>query len=82
MKFWSFPDREFNGVVQSIAPTAEMSKYGSIVRVRTEVDNADGLLKVNLTGQAKITGERQPVFLVFTRMIVRFVQVELWSWLP
>jgi len=83
IKFWSFPDREFEGVVQSIAPTADESKYGSVVRVMTEVNNPDDLLKANLTGQAKIAaGEKKPVFLVFTRMLVRFFQIELWSWLP
>ncbi|MCB1700660.1 MAG: efflux RND transporter periplasmic adaptor subunit [Halioglobus sp.] len=82
IKFWSFPDREFKGVVQSIAPTADKSDYGKIVRVRTEVENPDGLLKANLTGQAKIVGQEKPVVLVFSRMLVRFIQVELWSWLP
>lgn len=82
IKTWTYPDREFYGVVQSIAPAADDSAYGKVVRVMTEIDNSEGLLKTNLTGQAKIVGEQKTVFEAFTRMLVRFFYVELWSWLP
>ena len=48
----------------------------------TEIDNAEALLKTELTGYAKVRGETQPAALAFTRMLVRFFHVELWSWLP
>lgn len=82
IKTWTYPDREFYGVVKSIAPAADDSAYGKVVRVTTEIDNSEGLLKTNLTGQAKIVGEQMTVFEAFTRMLVRFFYVELWSWLP
>jgi len=52
------------------------------VRVITTLDNQDGLLKSEMTGHAKIEGETMPVAVAFTRILQRFVVVEIWSWLP
>lgn len=82
LKLWSFPDREFYGVVRSIAPVAETSDYGKVVRVMTEINNAERLLKSEMTGYAKINGDTMPTALAFTRMLRRFFLVELWSWVP
>ncbi len=82
IKLWSYPNQEFTGEVQSIAPTADESQYGHVVRVMTEVKNPNGLLKPNLTGQAKIMGDESTVALVFGRKFLRFFEIELWSWLP
>ena len=53
-----------------------------VIRVSTELDNIDGKLKSDMTGYAKIVCDTQPVFLVFSRWLIRFVQVEVWSWIP
>ena len=53
-----------------------------VVRVVTLIDNPDGLLKAEMTGYAKIAAGRKPVIVAFTRALVRFVMLEMWSWLP
>ncbi len=82
LKTWAYPDREFSGTVKHIAPTAEEAPYGKVVRVVSEIDNSDGLLKTELTGHAKIRGEEKPVIVAYTRMLMRFFSIELWSWVP
>jgi multidrug resistance efflux pump len=79
---WAYPGRDFEGKVVRIAPNAEPQEYGRIVRVTTEIDNSEGLLRAELTGQGKIRGETQPAFFAFTRAVWRFLRVELWSWVP
>jgi multidrug efflux pump subunit AcrA (membrane-fusion protein) len=55
---------------------------GRIVRVITEVPNADGRLKSEMTGYAKIAAGNRPLWDVILRPIIRWVQVKAWSWIP
>jgi hypothetical protein len=51
-----------------------------MVTVTTEIENADLLLKPDMSGQGKIfCGERRLLDIV-TRRIARTVRVEFWSW--
>ena len=79
---WAYPTSIFYGRVISVAPKAEDSAGGKVVRVITEIPNKDLMLKPDMTGEAKIEGGWKPLIVAFTRSIVRFVMVEVWSWLP
>jgi putative peptide zinc metalloprotease protein len=81
-KAWAFPDEGFAGIVREIAPAAERSEYGKVVRVVMTIEQPDGRLLPEMTGQAKVATERVPMIVAFTRPIVRFFMVEVWSWLP
>jgi hypothetical protein len=52
------------------------------VRVLVDISNTQKNLKAGMSGYAKIEGRSMPVIAAFTRSIVRFVQIEVWSWLP
>ena len=82
VKVWTYPDKIFDGSVSNIAPTVEQEKYENVVIVTTEVPNPEGLLRSGMTGFAKIDGGSKPVIAAFTRMFVRFFQIEIWSWIP
>lgn len=79
---WAYPTRSFYGKVVSIAPNAEQTREGRIVRVISEIDNSEGKLITDMTGEAKIAGGWKPLILAYTRTIVRFFFVEVWSWFP
>ncbi len=81
---WSYPGREFQGKVTAIAPVAsdDNPQKRSVVRVRTEIPNPDGTLKPKMTGYAKITIEHRPVWDVLFRPFLRWLRIEVWSWLP
>jgi len=72
----------FVGTVAGIAPNAEVSEYGRVVRVQMEIENADGRLRPEMTGHAKVEGDTQPAGLAFTRGLARFFMIEVWSWIP
>ena len=82
LKPWGDSDIEIFGQVVSIAPSAEKTPYGPVVRVKTEFDNADGFLRSDMTGYAKIAGSEMPVWKAYTRLFVRFFNIEVWSWIP
>ncbi len=81
-KVWAFPGTTFRGTVSSISPAAEDGKYGKVVRVYAVVEDPDDVLKSGMTGNAKVQGEWHMAIVVFTRALMRFLFVEVWSWLP
>ena len=82
VKAWAFSDTEVPGTVVAIAPTAEAREFGMVVRVLTDIPNGTGMLKPNMTGYAKIEGAEMPVWEAYSRMIMRFFRIEIWSWIP
>jgi multidrug resistance efflux pump len=82
LKVWAYTDRLFHGEVSEIAPSAIEETYGKIVNVTVVISNQDHLLKSGMTGFGKVDGGNKPVIVAFTRMLVRFFTIELWSWIP
>ena len=82
VKVWAFPGTTFEGKVTAIAPNAEQGEYGKVVRVLMTLEDPDHQLRPEMTGQAKIYSGWYPSAYVFTRAIVRFLLIEVWSWLP
>jgi putative peptide zinc metalloprotease protein len=53
-----------------------------VIRVISEFPENDGVLLTDMTGYAKIHGGWMFTGVAFTRWLVRFIMVEVWSWLP
>jgi multidrug resistance efflux pump len=81
-KAWGVPFDCYPGVVTQIAPSAEKDPDGRIIRVLMQVDRADGQLRPQMTGYAKVRAGTYPLIVAFTRPLLRFFLVEIWSWLP
>ncbi len=73
---------DFIGTVLSIDSNVTEERYGRVVKVITILENSDQRLKTGMTGYAKIESETLPVWEVLSMAIIRFVEVEVWSWLP
>jgi putative peptide zinc metalloprotease protein len=82
VRVWAYSDEIFVGHVQSIQSNIEERSFGNVVKVVTILDNSDQRLKTGMTGYAKISAGTRPVWQVLFLTILRFVQVEMWSWLP
>lgn len=78
----AYSDRLFDGTVTQIDANVVEKTAGKYVKVLTIIDNPAGELKSGMTGYAKAAGETLPVWKAFTRAIFRFIDVELWSWIP
>ena len=73
----------FEGRVIAIAPIVTKQtdwQPERTVLVTTRLDNAAGLLKPEMTGNAKIYCGKQRAIDLLTRRIVRYLRVEFWSW--
>lgn len=82
LRLEAYPTKLFYGTVAMIAPKAEETSHGKIVRVMTNIPNSGHELKPEMTGEAKIKGSWKPLIIAFSRAIVRFFMVEVWSWFP
>jgi multidrug resistance efflux pump len=83
IKIWTYPDRIFTGKVTEIAPAVDTEhEEGEVLKVTTILDNKDSALVSGMTGFGKIDGGTKPVIVAFSRAIVRFFLIEVWSWLP
>lgn len=80
VKARAYPEKSFHEVVTAIGAAASKEDGRSVVKVTTVIDNPGNLLKAELTGNAKIHGDRQPLFDLMTRRLARYIRVEFWSW--
>jgi len=53
-----------------------------IVPVLAEISNPDGLFRSEMTGYAKISAGWQPIGYAFFHPVIRFLKVQVWSWIP
>jgi multidrug resistance efflux pump len=95
IKLLAYPNKPITGKVVSIEPTTSNESTGSailtqarpedserFVTVIVDIPNTDKILKAGMSGYAKIQGRTMPAIAAFTRSFVRFLQIEVWSWLP
>ncbi len=92
VKLLAYPDKPIIGKVVSIEPNASndpaispertSSSGERFVKVLVDIPNTEKILKAGMSGFAKIEGRTMPLIAAFTRSLVRFVQIEFWSWLP
>ncbi|MBW4664696.1 MAG: HlyD family secretion protein [Chroococcus sp. CMT-3BRIN-NPC107] len=87
IKLLSYSDKPIIGKVISIQPNAVSESTSNpererVINVIVDIPNTEKKFKAGMTGYAKIEGKNLPVVVAFTRPIIRFIQVEVWSWLP
>jgi len=83
IKMQTYPDVYFVGKVVDIAPAVDTAaEQGQVVKVTSVIPNQNRALKSGMTGFGKIDGGTKPVIVAFSRAIVRFFLIEVWSWLP
>lgn len=82
LKIWTYPDKIFEGKISDVDPAVTAQPTGSFVAVSAVIPNDQHLIKSGMTGFGKVDGGTKPVIVAFTRMLVRFFLIEMWSWIP
>jgi multidrug resistance efflux pump len=75
-------ERTLSNREQLLGQKEVLKPAGKVVRVLSEFPKNGDAIKTDMTGYAKIETEFLPVGIAFTRWLVRFVYVEVWSWIP
>jgi len=68
--------------VQTMDRNVTIKSFGNVVKVIAVIDNPKGELKTGMTGYAKIGGTLMPVWKAFTLALLRFLNIQVWSWIP
>lgn len=82
VKLRAYPEKAFRGTIASVAPAVsdDATNSGRTVTVTTVLHNGSQLLKPGMTGIAKISCGKRPLFDLLTHRFARFIRVEFWSW--
>jgi len=78
----AYNDTVFDGTVTTIDRNVTVQSFGNVVKVIATIQNKEGQLKTGMTGYAKVEGQSMPVWKAFSLAILRFVNVQVWSWIP
>ncbi len=82
VKLLAYPNQPLTGTVISVDPVTSEEDFGLVFKALVQFTNAEGNLKPGMSGYGKIDAGEQPLIILLTRPLVRFLQVEFWSWLP
>jgi len=82
LKLDSFSTQVFEGKVDSIAPIAQTEGGQQFVPVRSILMNKDGILKPDLTGNAKIYCGKRRIIELMTRRVDKGFRREFWDLRP
>lgn len=77
-----YSDKEFEGKVTTIDRNVTTKSTGNVIKVIATIENHGGQLKTGMTGRAKVEGLTMPVWQAFSRGIARFINIQVWSWIP
>lgn len=75
-------DQTYEGTVSLIDRNVTARAFGNVVKVLVSVRNPDERLRTGMSGYARIDAATMPVWKAFSMSVLRFVQVQMWSWLP
>ncbi|MEM7740683.1 MAG: HlyD family efflux transporter periplasmic adaptor subunit [Pseudomonadota bacterium] len=82
VKSWGYSDRTVEGTVVFFAPSVDTKSGQPVIRVVAELSEQNLILPSDMTGFAKIETEVMPVWRAYMLFLIRFFQVEVWSWFP
>ncbi len=82
LRLLAYPNQTFECRLEKIYPATVEDALGRYVICECIKDNGKELFRSGMTGFAKIEGKKMFVVTAYTRALVRFFQVEVWSWLP
>jgi RND family efflux transporter MFP subunit len=78
----SMPNEEFRLVVEKITPVSVTDQGRNFFRVEAKAEGATDKLRPGMEGIAKIEVEERKLIWIWTRKLVHWVRMWLWSWWP
>ena len=83
LKAVAYSSETFAATVVHIDWDVTEEKFGNVLKVIAQVDDDhDGKLRNGMTGFAKVDGPSLLVWEAFSKELVRFFEVQVWSWIP
>ncbi|MHB8092922.1 MAG: HlyD family efflux transporter periplasmic adaptor subunit [Syntrophales bacterium] len=78
----SFSEKPFGFKVRKITPITTAEEGRNYFRVEANLDEASTRLRPGMEGVGKISVDRRLLFSIWTRGLIDWFRLRLWSWLP
>jgi multidrug efflux pump subunit AcrA (membrane-fusion protein) len=78
----SMPGERFDFMVSKITPVNEAKEGRNYFRVEAQLQGEVGRLRPGMEGVGKIFVEERKIIWIWTRKLVDWARLTLWSWLP
>jgi len=82
LKVNAYPKRSFMAQVKTISPVTVEGSQERMVVIRSELENAGGLLMAGMTGVGKILCGKRMLGELVSRRAIRWLRTEFWEYLP
>lgn len=76
----SFPDRQFNLLVEKITEAAQPGEGANIFRVEASLEDNKELLRPGMEGVGKIHIGRAKLIWIWTHDMIEWLRLKFWSW--
>ena len=76
------PGERFDFTVSKITPVNEAKDGRNYFRVEAQLQSDTGRLRPGMEGVGKISIEERKIVWIWTRSLVDWVRLTLWSWAP
>ena len=78
----SVAQQPFDFTVQSVTPVANVKEGRNAFRVEALIDGGADWLRPGMEGVAKISVDERKLAWVWTRKLVDWCRLVLWTWMP
>ncbi len=82
VKLLAYPNEKIVGKVLAVEPATSEELYGLVFKVLVEIPQTHKNLKPGMSGYGKVYVGEKRLIVLLTRPLLRFLHIELWSWLP
>ncbi len=80
VKLEGYPARTFRGEVEIVSPKSQLEGEQRLFYARVSVPNTEGMIRVGMQGQSKISTGWSPAGRVMFRHLAMWLWGKLWSW--
>ncbi|MFC1542032.1 HlyD family efflux transporter periplasmic adaptor subunit [Candidatus Latescibacterota bacterium] len=78
----ALPNLSFNFIIKRITPISEASEGRNYFRAEAQLDSISDYLRPGMEGIGKISIDRRKLISIWTRDIILWLRIKMWSWLP
>jgi hypothetical protein len=78
----SIPDEQFDFIIEKITPITTPEEGRNYFRVEAQLQNVTQRLRPGMEGIGKISVDRRKLISIWTRSLVEWTRLWIWSWWP
>jgi putative peptide zinc metalloprotease protein len=82
VRMLAYPNQPLMGKVLAVEPASSEESYGRVLKAMIQVTDTKKNLRPGMSGYGKVYTGKKPLIALLTSPLVRFLEIEFWSWWP